>query len=243
VLRPTQQPQIVAQHEERIERLRPGFSQVEHGSGERGRYTAIAVHRSGPGRNVESDDVVPAIVQGDARPTRTGADVEHATVGQFEGRVQIGGEVPRCILCREEAVRSLYQFVRDSGGPPACWQTRRMSPKASPIASCSSWTRAFSIARRSPPVPTTASEFGRHERHASNGRPVAGFSTRLPLRSGRGHSFRNAICPCSQGRRCGAGAGASAARHYGRGPLGPAPPRHCPSALSHRAVASTRSRA
>jgi len=77
--RPTQQPQIVAQHEEGIERLRLRLSQFEDGSGERGRYTAIAAHRSSALRDVEGDNVLPAIVQGDARPTRAGANVEHAT--------------------------------------------------------------------------------------------------------------------------------------------------------------------
>jgi hypothetical protein len=59
---------------------------------------------------------LPVLVQGDARPTRTGADVEHATLGQFEGRVGFGREVPRCVRCREEAVRPFDQFVCDAGG-------------------------------------------------------------------------------------------------------------------------------
>ena len=62
VRRPTQQPQVVAQHEEGIERLRPRCSQFEHRSGERGRNTAIAADRSSPRRDVEGDDVLPAVV-------------------------------------------------------------------------------------------------------------------------------------------------------------------------------------
>ena len=115
---PPNSPRLLPNMRKGIERLRPRCSQFEHGAGERGRNTSIAAHRNSPRRHVEGDDVLSAIVQGDACPTRTGADVEHATLGQFEGRVRIGGEVPRCVHYCEEAVRSLYQFVRHAGGSP-----------------------------------------------------------------------------------------------------------------------------
>ena len=170
-------------------RLLPNMRKVSKGSGRdaassntdpvkvvgtpRSRHTAVApgemsrATTSWP-RSCKATLALPAPAPMSSTRPRASSKAESGSVEKY---------LAASVTARKPSDRSISSYATPEA-PPACWQARRTSPNASPIASYSSWTRTFSIRRRWPP----AAGGGKRIRNAQPASEPwnAGLDPRLP---------------------------------------------------------------